>query len=271
MQATFSKVQGLRLECMFKCRFRIYFQVQGLLHQLALDASRGELVRRNWRNAPNELSPKPDPYELRAPRGCSLLFPKAIANGGQSIRANFAVTKSNTGIKLQRRLIVKHGFHWCEIHSSDLCFFSVIRKILRLSRIQFIHEESRNVTNSKLDWAVVFTARYARRNRKTTHLGTRLRKPSKAVADPLDNHEGRYTKEQKQVNPLTVSWCGIVQTGKEGQEPALACTRKPRETQLAGILRYLYTVYICYQLMLGSKVARSKSTPFEPRVLHTLR
>ena len=86
------------------------------------------------------------------------------------------------------------------------------------------------VTNSKLDWAVVFTARYARRNRKTIHLGTRLRKPSKAAADPLNNHEGRYTREQKQVNPHAGSWCGIVQTGEEGQEPALAYTRKPRET-----------------------------------------
>jgi len=58
----------------------------------------------------------------------------------------------------------------------------------------------------------------------------RLRKPSQAVADPLDNHEGWYAREQKQVNPLARSWCGIVQSGKEGQEPALAFTRKPRET-----------------------------------------
>jgi len=34
------------------------------------------------KRTPDELSPKPDPYELRAPRGCSLLFPTAIANGG---------------------------------------------------------------------------------------------------------------------------------------------------------------------------------------------
>jgi len=51
--------------------------------------------------------------------------------------------------------------------------------------IWFIHEESRNVTNSKLDWAAVFTTRCARRKGKTVHLGTRLRKPSKAVADFL--------------------------------------------------------------------------------------
>ena len=42
-----------------------------------------------------------------------------------------------------------------------------------------------NVTNSKLDWAVVFIVRYARRNRKTVHLGARLRKTSRAVADLL--------------------------------------------------------------------------------------
>ena len=59
-----------------------------------------------------------------------------------------------------------------------------------ISRIWFIHEESRNVTNSKLHWTVVFTARYARRKGKTVNLGARLRKPSKAVADLLGNHEG---------------------------------------------------------------------------------
>jgi len=91
------------------------------LRQLALDASRGGAsLQKLEKRAPDELLPKPDHYELRTPRGCSLLFPKAIANGEQT---NFAVTKSNTGIKLQRRLIVKHGSNWCEIHSSDLCFF----------------------------------------------------------------------------------------------------------------------------------------------------
>ena len=68
-----------------------------------------ELVRRKLeKRVPDELSPKPDPYELRAPQGCSLLFPTAIANGGQSIKANFVVTNPK-GVKLQR-LIVKHGF-----------------------------------------------------------------------------------------------------------------------------------------------------------------
>ena len=59
-----------------------------------------------------------------------------------------------------------------------------------VTRIWFIHEERRNVTNPKLGWAVVFTARYARRKGKTVDLGARLRKPSKAVADLLGNHEG---------------------------------------------------------------------------------
>ena len=59
-----------------------------------------------------------------------------------------------------------------------------------VSRIWLIDEESRNVTNSKLDWAVVLTARYASRKGKTVKLGARLRKPSKAVADLLGNHEG---------------------------------------------------------------------------------
>ena len=95
-----------------------------MLRQLALDASRGGASPQNMeKRTPDERLPKPDPYELRAPRGCSLLFPKAIAKGGQSIRGNFAVTKSNIGIKLQQRLIVKEVFNWCEIHSSDLCFF----------------------------------------------------------------------------------------------------------------------------------------------------
>jgi len=41
-----------------------------------------ELVRRKLeKRAPDDLSPKPEPYELRAPRGCSLLLPTAIANG----------------------------------------------------------------------------------------------------------------------------------------------------------------------------------------------
>jgi len=42
-----------------------------------------ELVRRKLeKGAPDALSPKPDPYELRAPQGCSLLFPTATQTEG---------------------------------------------------------------------------------------------------------------------------------------------------------------------------------------------
>ena len=42
-----------------------------------------ELVRRNLeKRAPDALSPKPDPYELRAPQGCTLLFPTATQTEG---------------------------------------------------------------------------------------------------------------------------------------------------------------------------------------------
>ena len=42
-----------------------------------------ELVRRkSEKRAPGKLSPKPDPYELRAPQGCSLLFPTATQTEG---------------------------------------------------------------------------------------------------------------------------------------------------------------------------------------------
>ena len=37
---------------------------------------------------------------------------------------------------------------------------------------------------------------------------------------PTWQPRGRYSRERKQVNPLAGSLCGIVQTGKEGQEPA---------------------------------------------------
>jgi len=97
-----------------------------------------------------------------------------------------------------------------------------------ISRIWFIHEESRNVTNSKLDWAVVFTARYARRNRKTVHLGATLRKPSKTVADLLGNHEGDIPGDgSRSIRPqdLGAVLCKQAKTVKN----LLAYTRKPRE------------------------------------------
>jgi len=69
-----------------------------------------ELVRRKLeKRAPDGLSPKPDPYELRAPQGCSLLFPTATqTEGNQS--GQTLLSQNPTGVKLQRRLIVKHGF-----------------------------------------------------------------------------------------------------------------------------------------------------------------
>jgi len=116
-----------------------------------------------------------------------------------------------------------------------------------------MHQESRNVTNSKLDWAVVFTARYPRRNRKTVHLSARLCKLSEAVADLLGNHEGDvlgYGSRSIRTRDLGAVLCKQAKTAKN----LLTYTRKPRE--LAGILRYLYR---CGQLMLGFKVASSKS------------
>ena len=71
----------------------------------------------------------------------------------------------------------------------------MIRKYSQLSEFWFTHE-GRNVTNSKIDWAVVFTARYARRKKgKTFDLGARLRKLSKTVADLLDVHEGDIPRD----------------------------------------------------------------------------
>jgi len=99
-----------------------------------------------------------------------------------------------------------------------------------VSRIWFIQEENRNVTHSKLDWAVVFTARYARRNRKTVHLGARLRKPSKAVADlqVLGNNEGAILGDGSRsirLRGLGAVLCKQAKTVKK----LLAYTRKPRK------------------------------------------
>ena len=73
-----------------------------------------------------------------------------------------------------------------------------------------LYTKSRNVTNSILDWAVVFTARYVRRKGKTVDLGARLRKPSKAVADLLGKHEGDTPGDGSRSIRLQGSWCGIV-------------------------------------------------------------
>jgi len=81
-----------------------------LLRQLDLDAScGGASPQKLEKRAPDELSPKPDPYELRAPQGCCLLFPTATqTEGNQS--GQTLLSQNPTDIKLQRRLIVKHGF-----------------------------------------------------------------------------------------------------------------------------------------------------------------
>ena len=69
-----------------------------------------ELVRRKLeQRAPDELSPKPDPHGLRAPQGCSLLFPTATKTEG-SQSGQTLLSQNPTDVKLQRRFIVKHGF-----------------------------------------------------------------------------------------------------------------------------------------------------------------
>ena len=56
----------------------------------------------------------------------------------------------------------KHILHanWCESTAQIFGLFGDQKYSDSVGRIWFIHEERRNVTNSKLDWAVVFTARY---------------------------------------------------------------------------------------------------------------
>jgi len=97
-----------------------------------------------------------------------------------------------------------------------------------VSRIWFIHKERRNVTNSKLDWAVVFTTRCVRRKEKTVDLGARLRKLSKAVADLLGNHEGDIPGDGStsiRLRGLGAVLCKQAKTVKN----LLAYPRKPRK------------------------------------------
>ena len=73
-----------------------------VVRQLALDARRGgtspQKIRetRAWR-----FSPKPDPYELRAPQGCSLLFPTATQTegnqSGQTLLSQFQQASNFNG------------------------------------------------------------------------------------------------------------------------------------------------------------------------------
>jgi len=97
-----------------------------------------------------------------------------------------------------------------------------------VSRIWFIHEERRNVTNLKLDWAVVFTARYARRKGKIVDLGARVRKPSKAVADLFGNHEGDIPGDGSRSIRLRVLGAVLCKQAKTVKN-LLAYTRKPRK------------------------------------------
>jgi len=75
---------------------------------------------------------------------------------------------------------------------------------------------------------VVYTARYARRNRKTVHLGARLRKQAKAVAGLLGNHEGDIPGDGSRSirsRDLGAVLCKQAKTVKS----LLAYARKPRE------------------------------------------
>jgi len=68
-----------------------------------------ELVRRKLEKRALDALALPDPYELRAPQGCSLLLPTPTqTEGNQSGQA--LLSRNPTGVKLQRRLTVKHGF-----------------------------------------------------------------------------------------------------------------------------------------------------------------
>ena len=59
-----------------------------------------ELVRRKLeKRAPDELSPKPDPYELRAPQGCNFLFPTATQTEGNR-SGQTLLSQNPTGVKL---------------------------------------------------------------------------------------------------------------------------------------------------------------------------
>jgi len=95
---------------------RAIFQESGnspvVMHLLKNLDNHSELVRRKLEKcAPDKLllSPKPDAYELRAPQGCSLLFPTATQTEGNE-SGQTLLSQNTTGVKLKRRLIVKHGF-----------------------------------------------------------------------------------------------------------------------------------------------------------------
>ena len=118
--------------------------------------------------------------------------------------------------------------NWCENHSSDLWSFRWSEMLwLTWQNLVYTRREL-NVTNSKLDWAVVFTARYARWNRKTVNLCARLRKPSKTVAVYLattrDDILGNGNRSIR-LRGLGAALCKQAKTVKN----LLVYTRKPRE------------------------------------------
>ena len=116
--------------------------------------------------------------------------------------------------------------NWCEIHSSDLWSFRWSEKYSQLSEFWFTLE-GRNVTNSKLDWAVVFTARYARRKRKNIWSWREKAQTVKGRCRPTWQPWGRYTRGRKQVNPLAGSrYCVSRQRRSKN---LLTYTRKPRK------------------------------------------
>jgi len=92
--------------------------------------------------------------------------------------------------------------------------------LIRLAEFGLYTKRAETLLTRNLDWAVVFTARYARRNRKTVHLGGEIAQTVKCRCRATWQPRAWYTRGRKQVNPLAGSWCSIVQTGKDCQEPA---------------------------------------------------
>jgi len=87
---------------------------------------------------------------------------------------------------------------------------SVIRNTLTQLAEFGLYTKSRNVTNSKLDWAVVFTARYSRRKGKNSWSWRETGQTVKGRCRPTWQPQRPYTKGRKQVNPLagiSVRYC----------------------------------------------------------------
>jgi len=107
--------------------------------------------------------------------------------------------------------------NWCEIHSSDLWHFRW-SETLWLSRIWFIHEAP------KCYWLEIrlgcgFYSTLCEGKRKNSWSWREIAQTVKGICRPTWQPRGRYTRGRKWVNPLAGSRCGIVQTGKDDQEP----------------------------------------------------